>query len=435
MDKFFKISARGSSLTNEVIAGLTVFVTAAYSVVVIPAVLSDAGISFSGAMIATVLAATAATLMMAFFANLPILVGCGLGTNAFITYNVVVGMGLPWQSALGAAFVAGALFVMISLSRFRSKIFEILPVSLKAAITAGIGFFIAFIGLQKGKLIVAGPNLVRLGNLSDPLTLLTMFGLLISLILVIYQVRGSLFFGMLITSIVAWIQGTMVLPDRIFAVPHGLDRVAGQLDIVAVFGNIGLLIAVFTILLMILFDTTGMLLAVGEAAGLVKNGRLQRVRGAFMADSIGMILAALLGTTPTSAYAESISGVASGGRTGLTAIVTALLFLSTLAVIPVIEMLAMVPSITAPTLIIVGFYMMSNLRNIEWSDPEESIPAFLTMLFMPLSYSIATGIGIGFIAWPIFKLIRGKWRAVHPLTAVICAAFVIYFATTAYYFK
>lgn len=425
MDSFFKLRERGTTVTNELLAGLTTFLTMAYTVIVIPAVLSITGMDFNGVFIATGIAIIVGTLIMGIFANYPIVIGPGLGLNAYFAYSVVKGSGYQWQAALGAVFIAGVAFMLLSMTRFRSVLLDAIPESLKHAITAGIGLFISFIGLQNAKIVVGSPaTLVTLGKLGEPMAFLTIIGLIVSLSLMAYRVKAALFVGMLTTSAVAYGYGMMVLPAEWLVMPVGLKLTAFQLDIAGVWQQ-GLYAVVFTFLLITLFDTTGTLLGIAEQAKLLKNGKFPRAQGAFLADATGTVVGSLLGTSPTTAYIESSSGVAAGGRTGLTAVTVAFLVAITMFLSPIAQMLSAIPAVTAPALIIVGFFMMSGLRDIDWQNLEEAFPAFLVVVTMPLTYSIATGIGIGFIVYPILKLIRGKGKAVHPILYLFMLLFLI----------
>lgn len=425
MKKWFQLEERGTTVSTEMLAGMTAFLTMVYTVIVIPSVLSVTGMDFNGVFMATILTCIIGTLVMAFGANYPIIIGPGMGLNAYFAYSVVNGAGHPWQVALGAVFISGALFLLLSLTRFRSILLDAIPDSLKHAITAGIGLFISFIGLQNAKIVVdSKATLVTLGHLSEPMTLLTIIGLSVSLVLMVYRIKAALFVGMLITSAIAYCQGMLSLPEQWFMLPYGLMMTAGQLDIPGVWQQ-GLYDVVFTFLLITLFDTTGTLLGVAQQAGLMKNGKFPRAQGAFLADATGTVVGSLLGTSPTTAYIESSSGVAAGGRTGLTALTVAGLLFVTMFFAPVAKMLSSIPAVTAPALIIVGFYMMNGLRDIEWQDLEEAFPAFLVVAIMPLTYSIATGIGIGFIVYPLLKLLRGKGREVHPILYLFTVLFFI----------
>ncbi len=425
MNSWFKLEERGTTVSTEIMAGITTFLTMVYIVIVNPAVLHIAGMDFDGVFMATILASALATLIMGVFANYPIAIAPGMGMNAYFSYSVVLAGGHSWQVALGAVFLTGIIFLLLSLTKFRYILIDSIPTSLKHAITAGIGLFISFIGLQNAKIVIASPaTLVTLGNLAEPITLMTIIGLVISLVLMVYRVQGALFVGMLITSVIAHYKGMLVLPESLFMLPHGLEKTVWQMDVSGVFEQ-GLYAVVFTFLLITLFDTTGTMLGVAEQAGLLKDGKFPRVRGALLADAVGTTVGAALGTSPTSAYVESSSGVAVGGRTGLTAVVTATLLLITLFFAPIAKMLASIPAVTAPALIIVGFFMMSGLRSIDWNDLEEAFPAFLIVIAMPLTYSIATGIGVGFIVYPILKVLRGKGKTVHPILYIFAILFFI----------
>ncbi len=425
MNSWFKLEERGTKVSTEIMAGITTFLTMVYIVIVNPAILHIAGMDFDGVFMATILASVLATLIMGIFANYPIAIAPGMGMNAYFSYSVVIAGGHTWQVALGAVFITGIIFVLLSLTKFRYILIDSIPTSLKHAITAGIGLFISFVGLQSAKIVVASPaTLVTLGNFAEPITLMSIIGLIISLVLMVYRVQGAIFAGMVITSIIAYFKGMLVLPDQMFMLPHGIEYTALQLNVAGVFEQ-GLYAVVFTFLLITLFDTTGTMLGVAEQAGLLKDGKFPRVRGALLADAVGTTVGAALGTSPTSAYVESTSGVAVGGRTGLTAIVTALLLLVTLFFAPIAKMLASIPAVTAPALIIVGFFMMSGLRSIDWNDLEEAFPAFLIVIAMPLTYSIATGIGLGFIVYPVLKVLRGKAGTVHPILYIFAILFFI----------
>jgi len=425
MAAWFRLRERGTSLSTEIVAGVTTFFTMVYIVVVNPGILSQAGMDFQGVFVATIVASIIGTLIMGLASNYPIVIAPGMGLNAYFAFTVVGGQEISWQTALGAVFVAGLLFIALSLTSFRYMLLDAIPSSLKYATTAGIGLFITFIGLQNAKIVVDSPStLLTLGTLSEPMTYLTIIGLILSLILMSFRVKGYLFIGMLITAVIAWFMGLLELPEKIMELPTGLSATAFQIDIGGVFST-GIYSVVFTFLLITLFDTTGTMLGVAEQAGLLKDGKFPRSRGALLADAIGTTAGAALGTSPTSAYIESSAGVAVGGRTGLAAVTVSVLLGITLFFSPVAAVLAAIPAITAPSLIIVGFLMISVVQKIEWQDVESAFPAFLIIVLMPLSYSIATGIGVGFIVYPILKAVRGKWREVHPILYVFALLFFI----------
>lgn len=425
MNDFFKLKERNTSVSTEILAGFTTFLTMVYIVIVNPAILSNTGMDFNAVFIATVLASVVATVIMGLFANLPIALAPGMGLNAYFAFSIVIGNNIPWQTALGAVFIAGLIFTLLSLSNFRHLLINAIPSNLKYAITAGIGFFITFTGLQSAGIVVDSPDtLVTIGELAQPMTVLSIIGVIVSLLLMAYNVKGFLFIGMIITSILASFYGFFDITNGLVALPTGLEKTAWQMDISGVFSQ-GLYAVIFTFLLITLFDTTGTMIGVAEQAGLMKDNKFPKARWAFLADAIGTTFGSMVGTSPTTAYIESTSGVAVGGRTGLTAIVVCILMLMTLLFSPVIQALASIPAITAPALIIVGFFMMNGLRNIDWKDLAEAFPAFLIFITMPLTYSIATGIGIGFIVYLILKLMRGKGREVHPVMYLFAVLFFI----------
>ncbi len=425
MEKLFKLKERNTTVYTELLAGITTFLTMLYIVIVNPVILSGANMDFNAVFVATIITSMVATLIMGLFANYPIAIAPGMGLNAFFAYTVVMANQIPWEIALGAVFIAGVLFLGISLTSFRTVLINAIPSNLKYAITAGIGLFISFIGLQKSGIVVDHPEtLVTIGDFSNPSTLLAIIGLAISLILLAYRVKAALFFGIIVTSVLAWLFGMLEIPSQIFALPNGIEKTFFQFDIMGVFEN-GLYAVIFTFLLITLFDTTGTMLGVAEQAGLMKNGKFPNAKPAFLADAIGTTVGAIMGTSPTTAYIESTSGVSVGGKTGLTAVFISLLMGITLFFAPIAGALAAIPAITAPALIIVGFFMMNGLRNIDWKDIEDAFPAFLIVIAMPLTYSIATGIGIGFVVYPILKLIRGKAKEVHPILFIFAILFFI----------
>lgn len=422
---WFKFKERGTTLSTEVAAGVTTFITMVYIVVVCPAILSKAGMDFNAVFVATILVSIVSTLIMGIAANYPIVIAPGMALVAYFAFGVVVAMEVAWQKALGAVFVASVIFLLLSFTRFRHVLIDAIPFSLKQGITAGIGMFIAFIGMQNAKLIVASPStLVTMGNLSEPSTLLAAVGLAVTLVLMAYNVRGAIFIGMAAVFALAYFNGLVALPDRLFVFPEGLWHTAMQMDIQGVF-DANLYAVVFTFFMITLFDTTGTMLGVAEQAGLMKDGKFLNVKTALLADAVGSTVGAMLGTSPTSAYVESGAGVAAGGRTGFTAVVAAALLGVTLFFAPVAKMLSQTPAITSPALIIVGFLMMNGLRQIDWRDIEEAFPAFMIVFLMPLTYSIATAVGVGFIFYVLLKVMRKKAGEAHPMLYLFAVLFFI----------
>lgn len=421
MDRYFKLSELGTNVKTEVLAGLTTFLTMAYIVVVNPTILSAAGVPFDQVFIATIVSAVIGTLIMALFANYPIAIAPGMGMNAYFT-SVVVTQGVSYQVVFGAVLVAGLLFVLLTFTNLRELLIESIPAPIKYGITGGIGLFIAFLGLRMSGIVVDNPEtLVALGDLREPGTVLSMIGIFITLILTTRKIKGALFIGMFITAMMGYFMGMLQL-DGIVSAPPSL--VFFDLDFTGVFTN-ALYGVVFAFLLVTIFDTTGTMIGVAEQAGLMKNGKLPRAKAALTADAVATAVGATLGTTPSSAYVESSSGVAAGGRTGLTTLVVALLFLVALFFSPLVAAISSLPAITAPALIIVGSYMMEGLAKINWSEFTDAFPAFLVVLIMPLTSSIATGIAVGFITYPILKIVKGKGKEVHPILYVFCVLFLI----------
>jgi adenine/guanine/hypoxanthine permease len=423
----FKLKENQTNTKTELLAGITTFFTMVYIVVVNPVILADAGVPFEQVFTATIISAVVGTLWMALFANYPIAIAPGMGLNAYFAYSVVGGgQNINYETAFAAVFIAGIIFVLLSLTPFREKLIDAIPDNLKHGITAGIGLFIAFIGLRMTGIITAHPtNLVGLGDLKSASALLAIVGLAITLILMVLRINGALFFGMIITGFIAFFtnqlsfdQGFVSLPS----LPEGL--IVGN-PITALSDVIGhsLYAVVFSFILVTIFDTTGTMIGVANQAGLMKNGKLPRARQALLSDSVATSIGAMFGTSPTTAYIESTSGVAAGGRTGLTSLTVAALFLASAFFGPLVSAVSGISAITAPALIIVGSMMMGSIAKIKWDELDEAFPAFLVILSMPLTSSIATGIALGFISYPLLKIAKGKWRDVHPLLYVFAVLF------------
>jgi adenine/guanine/hypoxanthine permease len=423
----FKLSEYRTNIKTEIIAGLTTFLTMVYIVVVNPVILSDAGVPFQQVFMATIIATVVGTLWMSLFAHYPIAIAPGMGLNAYFTYSVVGSHGnISYEVAFSSVFVAGILFVILSLTPLRHKLIEAIPESLKHGITAGIGLFIAFIGLRLTGIIKAHPqNLVALGDLHAPSAWLTLIGLAVTLILMSLRVNGALFIGMIITGVVAYFTGQLKFDQGIAAMPSlpkGLI-IANPFTAIGDVVQYGLYAVVFSFLLVTIFDTTGTMIGVAQQAGLMKGKTMPRARQALLADSVATTVGAIFGTSPTSAYIESSAGVAAGGRTGLTALTVAILFVLSAFFAPLVSAVSGISAITAPSLIIVGSLMMGSIARIQWDELDEAFPAFLIILSMPLTSSIATGIALGFISYPLLKVTRGKWREVHPLVYIFAVLF------------
>lgn len=422
----FKLKERNSNIKTEVLAGLTTFLTLAYIIVVNPMILSDAGVPFDQAFTATIIAIIVGTLCMALLANYPIVIAPAMGLNAYFAYSVLGTHDISYTVAFSAVFVTGIIFILLSLTSFRSKLIEAIPNNLKHAISAGIGLFITFIGLRlSGVVTQHESNLVTLGSFRDPSVALTLVGLVITIVLIVRNVQGAIFIGMIVTAIIAFFTGQLEI-NGLFStpsLPEGII-VANPITSFADVINYGLYGVVFSILLVMLFDTTGALLGIVRQAGLLKENKLEKSGSAFFADSVGTTVGAMFGTSPTAASVESSAGVGAGGKTGLTALVVAILFLITAFFSPLIGAVSNVAAITAPSLIIVGSMMIKSINEIDWTHFDESFPAFLVIVAMPLTSSIANGIALGFIAYPILKMARGKFREVHPFVYMFAVLFL-----------
>ncbi|WP_313893725.1 NCS2 family permease [Psychrobacillus sp.] len=424
MERLFKLKELGTNVKTELLAGTTTFLTMAYIILVNPAILSAAGVPFEQVFIATIVAAVIGTLIMALFANYPIAIAPGMGMNAYFT-SVVATQGVSYQVVFGAVLMAGILFLLLTFTKFRELLIDSIPTSLKYGITSGIGLFIAFVGLKMSKIVVGNSEaLVTLGDLREPIAMLSIIGLFVTIILIALKVNGALFIGMFITAIIGYFMGLLHIDGIVSAPP---SMVFLDVDIAGVFSN-GLYAVIFSFLLVTIFDTTGTMIGVTEQAGLMKDGKMPKVKSALAADAVATTVGAALGTSPSSAYIESSTGVAAGGRSGLTALVVAILFFVALFFSPLVAAISSLSAITAPALIIVGCYMMEGLAKINWKNFDDAFPAFAIILMMPLTGSIATGIAVGFITYPLLKLVSGKGREVHPIIYVFGAIFAIQMA-------
>lgn len=423
----FKLNEHGTTVKTELLAGLTTFLTMVYIVVVNPVILSDAGVPFEQVFTATIIAAVVGTLWMGLFANYPIAIAPGMGMNAYFAYSVVGSHGgITYETAFAAVFISGLLFVILSLTPLREKLIEAIPENLKHGISAGIGLFIAFIGLRLTGIIAADPNnLVKLGDLQSSSALLALFGLAVTIVLMVRGVNGALFIGMVITGIAAFFTGQLSFKQGFVGMPSMPDGLVA-LNPITAFGDVighSLYAVVFSFLLVTIFDTTGTMVGVAQQAGLMKGNKMPRARQALLADSVATSIGAMAGTSPTSAYIESSTGVAAGGRTGLTSVTVAVLFIMAAFFGPLVSAVSGISAITAPALIIVGCLMMQNAAKINWNELDEAFPAFLIILTMPLTSSIATGIALGFVSYPLVKIARGRYKQVHPLVYIFAVLF------------
>jgi len=435
LERFFKLKENGTNVRTEFIAGLATFMTMAYIIFVNPGILSAAGMPAEGVFVATILAAVLGTLCMAFITNYPFALASGMGLNTFFAYTIVGQMGLSWQVALGLVFLEGILFIIISVLPVREKIVNAIPMSVKTGISAGIGLFIAFIGLQNAGLTVDNPEtLVELGKIGTG-PFIALAGLIIIAILQSRKVKGSILYGIIASTILAFIFNVEVAPgvpiretyQGIVALPNFAPwkDILFKLDLRGAL-QIGAIGAMISLLFVDMFDTVGTVVGVAQQADyLDEKGELPKAGKVLLADAIGTTGGALFGTSTVTTYVESAAGVGAGGRTGLTGVFVSLFFILALFFQPLVSLIPAVA--TAPALIIVGAMMITNMAKLDWNDFTEVFPAFITMVFMPFTYSIANGIALGFIVYPFVKLATGKGKEVNWLVYTLAALFVFYF--------
>ena len=447
MENFFKLKEHGTDVKTEVIAGLTTFMTMAYILAVNPSILGATGMDTGAIFTATALASAIGSFCMALFANLPFVLSAGMGLNAYFAYTVVLGMGYSWEVALTAVFVEGIIFIILSLTNVREAIFNAIPASLKVAVSVGIGLFITFIGLQNAHIVVDGSTLVGLFSFngsvkagtfqSEGITVvLALIGLLITAFLVIKNVKGNILLGILIT----WVLGILcqltglyvpnaeagfysLIPSGIISAPASVAPTLFKMDFSAI-ASLNFVVVVFAFLFVDIFDTLGTLIGCATKANMLdKEGKLPGIKGALMADAVGTTVGACLGTSTITTFVESSSGIAEGGRTGLTSVVSGLLFILALFFSPVF--LASPSFATAPALIVVGFFMMQSVAKINWSDMLEAIPAFICIFAMPFMYSISEGISFGVISFVVLNAVAGKAKKITPLMWVLAVLFIL----------
>ncbi|NUT61211.1 NCS2 family permease [Herbaspirillum sp. C9C3] len=421
LNKFFRLEENGTTVRTELLAGLTTFLTMAYIIFVNPSILGDAGMPKDSVFVATCVAAAVGTLIMGLYANYPIGLAPGMGLNAYFAYAVVKGMGFPWQAALGAVLISGCLFLLVSVLRVRELIIKSIPASLRTAIPAGIGLFLAIISLKSAGIVAANPaTFVTLGDLHQPAPVMAIIGFLVIVALDRLKVRGALLIGILLVTVLSFLFGGNHF-SGIFAAPPSVAPTFLQLDIKGAI-SMGLLNVVLVFFLVELFDATGTLMGVATRAGLMKEGKMERLNKALMADSTAIVAGSLLGTSSTTAYIESAAGVQAGGRTGLTAVAIAVLFLLCLFIAP---LAGVVPAYaTAPALFFVACLMLRELVHIDWEDTTECVPAVITALVMPFTYSIANGLALGFISYAGLKLLTGRMKDVSVVIWIIAAIFL-----------
>jgi AGZA family xanthine/uracil permease-like MFS transporter len=435
IENFFKLKDLNTNIRTEVIAGLTTFMAMAYIIFVNPTMISQTGMDFGSAMMATCISASIATIMMGLYVNYPIALAAGMGENAFFTYTVCLTMGISWQVALGCVFIEGILFVILTLFRVRQALIDAIPASIKYGTACGIGILIAFVGLVEAGLIVAHQaTFVTLGDILSPPTLLAIFGLIVTSVLLVKNIRGAILWGILITAIVG-VPFDIVNYQGVISKPPSMLPTFLKMDIPGAI-NLGLVSIIFVFLFMDIFDTVGTLAGVGELGGFMRQGKLPRAGRAMFVDAVGTCVGAACGTPTVTSYIESAAGIASGGRSGLTSVVTGFLFLVALFFSPLVKMISggyqvagktLLHPVTAPALIIVGSMMLHSIIKIDWKDYTESIPAFLVIIMIPLTFSIATGIAMGFISYAGLKLFSGRGREVSWLVYALAVLFILRF--------
>lgn len=421
---FFKFEEHKTTLGTEINAGITTFMTMAYILAVNPGILSAAGMDPGAVFTATALASFIAIMIMALYANLPFALAPGMGLNAFFAFTVVIVMGYTWELALAAVFVEGLIFILLSFFKVREAIIDSIPMDIKRAISVGIGLFIAFIGLTNAGVVVTGDGVpLALGSLGEPTVLVALIGILITGVLLAYKVKGAILIGIIASTLIGIPFGITVFPGNIFSMPPSLAPTFMKMDFSGIL-SWDFAVILFTFLMIDMFDTVGTLVGVSTKAGMLdEEGRVPNAKQALLADAIGTSIGAVLGTSTVTTYVESASGVNEGGRTGMTALTTGLLFLLALFFAP---LFLMIPgAATAPALIVVGAMMMSPVLEIDFSDMSNAIPSFLTIAMMPLAYSISEGIAFGMVSFVLIKLLSGKAREIPILSYIVAAVFVL----------
>src|SRR6202142_331610 len=425
LERVFNLTENRTTISRELLGGLTTFMAMAYVGVVNPRILGEAGMPGEGVLFATCLSAAIATLIMGLWANYPIALAPGMSLNAYFTYSIVLGRGVPWQTALGVVFLSGVLFLLLTLTNVREHIVNDIPDCLKHGTAAGIGLFIAFVGLRNAKMIVANPvTFVGMGNVSDPAVLLACAGLLLIAILMVKRVGGAILIGIAAITLAGIPFGLTHWPSPLFAMPHPAGTLF-KLDLRAA-ARLGLGELIFVFFFVDLFDNVGTLVGVCEQGGFLRDGKLRRASRALLADAFGTIVGALTGTSTVTSYIESAAGVAAGARTGLGNLVIAGLFVVAMFCAPLV---AAIPTYaTAPALILVGALMCGSIAKVRWDDFSEAFPAFLTLVATPLTFSIATGLSLGLLSFTCLKIGAGKYRDISPLIWVLSAIFLLRFA-------
>ena len=437
LTKFFKLKEHGTTFRTEIVAGITTFLTMAYILFVNSGIVASTGLPFTGIFLATALSAALTTLFMGVYANLPIALAPGMGLNAFFTYTLVLGMGMTPAAALSAVFLSGLVGIAVSVTPLRRMIVDAIPKSLKLAIGAGIGFFIAFIGFVNGGLVVSSPaTVVALGNLKDPVVFLALVGLVMTIIFLAKKIPAAIFFGMIGTAIIGvfmgltGVVGMPALPTAVVSANLDFSLVGlfvqGFGELFSNYSMPAIVVIVFSLFFVDFFDTAGTFVAVSQAANLIdENGNIENVEKAFIVDSSATVIGAICGTPNVTSYIESGAGVEVGGRTGLTSVVVAVMFLLSIFFSPLLSVVT--AAVTAPALIVVGVLMAQQLGGINWNHTEEAVLAFLVIILMALTYSISSGIAVGFIVYPILLLASNKGKEIQPIMWFLMAVSILYF--------
>lgn len=425
LDKMFRLKENNTTIKTEVIAGLSTFSTMIYIIFVNPRILSEAGMDYGSVMIATILTSCVASLCMGLLANYPFALAPGMGLNAYFTYGIVLGLGHPWEIALGACFISGLIFLLLNLLGIRKKIMDAIPTDLRLGTAGGIGLFLAFLGLKSIKIVIPHEaTLLTLGNMADPGIILTGWGVIAITSMLTLQIKGAIF----ITTLMNWFLGLLfglIEWKGFFGMPPNPMPTFMKLDVLGALTPT--LIPVITSFVFVaIFDTAGTLLGLAEHGGFItQEGKIPRSKRAMNADAIGTILGSTLGTAPCTTYLESVTGITAGGRTGLTATVAGLMFLPALFISPFAH--SVPPFATAPALIVIGSLMMKQASRLEWDDPTEFVPGFITMITIPMTFSISTGVALGFVTYPFLKLFTGRVREVSWIIWLIAATFAVKF--------
>ena len=435
LEKYFKLNELNTNIRTEIMAGATTFMTMAYIIFVNPAMISKTGMDFGAAMTATCVSAAVATIMMGIYVNYPIALAPGMGQNAFFTYTVCLTMGIPWRTALGCVFVEGVIFILLTFTQFRQMLITAIPASIRYGIACGIGLLISFIGLIDAGVIVGHPaTLVTLGNVANPAAVIALFGLIVSTVMMVKKIKGALLWGILLTAVAGMPFG-IVKYQGLMSAPPSMAPSFLQMDLANTL-DVAMLPVIFVFLFMGVFDTVGTLAGVGEMGGFMKDGRLPRSGKAFFTDALGTCVGAACGTPTVTCYIESASGITAGARSGLASVVTGLLLLGAIFFSPLVRMIgggyvtpqgALLHPVTAPALIIVGCMIMGTVAKINWEDFSEAVPAFLTIIIMPLTFSIANGIAVGFTSYALIKIFTGRGKEVSWLIYILAALFVLKF--------